>query len=183
MIAPQEAGKSPPLPSFRLGELARVALSWDVPRGGVLGTEPLGEVAIGSFGSERLPPEALREGSPDTPMGGLGTSEGGLISEETGSRLGRATVDNSRPSLRSSTRDGEEEDKPSPSRRGQFERELTAMQGLLAKSMATRSESNPPLNTSPDKWPKSWSAVAVAAGRFLAHALTRLRTRCSRPSA
>ena len=95
-IAPQEAGRSPPPPSSKLSELARVALSWDVPGGGVLGTEPLGEAAVGSFGSERLSPEALDQESPDTTMGGSEIPRGGPISAERGPRLGEASAIGSR---------------------------------------------------------------------------------------
>ena len=42
-IAPQEAGRSPPPPSSKLSELARVALSWDVPGGGCLAPNPWGK--------------------------------------------------------------------------------------------------------------------------------------------
>ena len=92
-IAPQEAGQCPPPPSSKLWELAKVALSWDVPRGGVFDTEPLGEVGVGSFGSERPPPEVLNLEDPVTPAGEPGVPTGGSpCSEQGGSRLEGVTA-------------------------------------------------------------------------------------------
>ena len=72
-----------------------MALSWDISRGGVFDTEPLGEVAAGSFGSERLPPEVLDLEDPVMPAGDLGVPTGGSPSEEGGSRLGGECKTNS----------------------------------------------------------------------------------------
>ena len=95
-IAPQEAGRCTPPPSSKLMELAKVALSWDVSKGGVSGTEPLGEVAASSLGSEGLSPAALILESPVTTMGESEIPGGGPISEERGSRLRETTAGCSR---------------------------------------------------------------------------------------